>query len=375
VEEKVLTIDVTTAEPVVISNLPAAVPAPAVVKKKLGRPKKENKVSSPLIESWFKYLKKVSKIESEQTMRTYHNAISQLFLFFKSQAKDIFKLTDDDISLWLEHLKEEKKAPSTVQLYLIAARLFFSFLCSKKFINQNPCLVGNITIKAGVTPDSREEHKRSDLSLAQVQAMLAAMPAETEMELRNRAIVALMVTSGLRCCEVSEAQCGDMTSSGEYTYLKLRGKGHNEKRAQVKVDPHAEKMIRQYWAVRFSGKYPKGQDFMFVSTSRNHDFVTTKRKEIKKIADTSDMLSTRTIRTICKKAMDKIGIGDAQHVAHSLRHTAATLALDAGEALPNVQMMMRHKNLETTMIYQHSFDRKKNNAEITIGKKIFGETK
>ena len=371
-------VDTAVGEPVtidIVNNLPAVANAPAVVKKKLGRPKAK-KAETPILAMWYEHLNKVANIKSAQSERTYRNAIEQMYRYFSAQGKDVLKITADDISLWLSDLRAEK-APATVQLYLIAARLFFSFLCKKNFIVQNPCFIGNVTVKAKVSIDSHDEHKRSALSLEQVQKMLAEMPATTEMQLRNRAIVALMVTSGLRCCEVSEAQCGDMQSDGGYTYLVLRGKGHSEKKARVKVSPEAEKMIRQYWKVRFDGRYPKDKDYMFTSTSRNHDFVLASRKEqlkeVQSNSDVTDMLSTRTIRTIVKKAMKAIEIDDAQHVAHSLRHTCATLALEAGEPLPNVQIMMRHKNLDTTMIYQHKFDRKRNNAELAVSNLIFGE--
>ena len=370
-EEKVLTIDVTTAEPMIVSNLPAVVPAPAVVKKQLGRPKK-SEIVNPIVEQWLAFLKDFSGVKSEQSERTYRNAIGQLLSWFKDNGKNIANATTSDVSEWRDTLKASK-AKATVELYLVAARLFFAWLCKEGIVKQNPCNVGGLTLKSGVKVE--RAHKRADLSVKQIQEMLATMPAETEMELRNRAVVALMVTSGLRGVEVSEAQCGDMRTQGGYTYLVVRGKGHSEKALRVKIEPNTEKMIRQYWTVRFNGKYPKDKDFMFVSTSRNREFVTTSRKETKTLAGNSDILTTRTIRNICKKAMKAIGLDDAQHVAHSLRHTACSIALAAGESLPDVKDMMRHARLDTTLLYQHTFTREKNNAEITIGKKIFGETK
>lgn len=360
-EEKVLTIDVTTAEPVVISNLPAVVPAPVSIEVKkpiLGR--KSIKVENPLVEQWLAFLKDFSGLKSAQSERTYRNAIGQMLNWFKDNGKNIEAVTTSDVREWRDTLKVDK-APATVELYLVAARLFFAWLCNEGIIKQNPCNVGGLNLKSGVKVE--REHKRSDLTVEQIQAMLATMPAETEMELRNKSILALMCTSGLRGVEVSEAQCGDMRTQGGYTYLVVRGKGHSEKALRVKVEPNTERMIRQYWSVRFNGKYPKDKDFMFVSTSRNH------------IADTDDQLSTRTIREICKRAMKEIGLDDKQHSAHSLRHSACSIALSAGESLPDVKDMMRHARLDTTLLYQHAYTREKNNAEITIGKKIFGETK
>lgn len=357
-EEKVLTIEAATAEPMVVSNLPVVVPAPAVIQKRLGR--KSIKVENPLVEQWLAFLKDFSGLKSVQSERTYRNAIGQLLNWFKDNGRNVFAATTNDVREWRDAMKADK-SPATVELYLVAARLFFAWLCNEGVIKQNPCNVGGLNLKSGVKVE--REHKRSDLSVEQIQEMLATMPTQTEMELRNRAVVALMCTAGLRGVEVSEAQCGDMRTQGGYTYLILRGKGHSEKALRVKVEPNTETMIRQYWAVRFNGKYPKDKDFMFVSTSRNHT------------ADTDEQLSTRTIREICKKAMKAIGLDDKQHSAHSLRHSACSIALAAGEALPDVKDMMRHARLDTTLLYQHAYTREKNNAELTVGKIIFGEKK
>ena len=357
-------VDTAVASPVtidVVSNLPVVTNAPAVVEVKkpvLGR--KSLKVENPLVEQWLAFLKDFSGLKSAQSERTYRNAIGQLLNWFKDNGRNIFAATTNDVREWRDALKA-KLAPATVELYLVSARLFFAWLCNEGVIEHNPCNVGGLNLKSGVKVE--REHKRSDLSVEQIQEMLATMPAQTEMELRNRAVVALMCTAGLRGVEVSEAQCGDIRTQGGYTYLVLRGKGHSEKALRVKIEPNTEKMIRQYWAVRFNGKYPKDKDYMFVSTSRNHT------------ADADEQLSTRTIREICKKAMKAIGLDDKQHSAHSLRHSACSIALAAGEALPDVRDFMRHSRLDTTLLYQHAYTRERNNAELTVGKIIFGETK
>lgn len=191
-----------------------------------------------------------------------------------------------------------------------------------------------------------------------------AMPAETEMQLRNRAIVSLMVTSGLRCCEVQKALYEDLRTAGDSEVLYIQGKGHTSKDDYVKVAPAVGNMIRDYLKVRFKGNEPKARDYLFVSTSRNHATF-----------DKDDELSTQAIRAIVKKAMKDIGFTDSRHTAHSLRHTAATLMLRSGEDLNNVKQVLRHSNVQTTMIYAHALEREKNNAELAVSNLLFGETK
>lgn len=310
---------------------------------------------SGLVEEWMAFTKKHSGLKSAQSERSYRNAIKQALNYFCEHGVNIFAATDDDIYSWLEHLKKEK-SPSTVQMYLVAVRLFFAFLHKEKFIAENPCE----GMKAGVKID-RDKHKRDYLSVKRAQELIAAMPTETEMQLRDRAIVALMVTSGLRCCEVQKALYEDLRTAGDTEVLYIQGKGHTSKDDYVKVSPVVGAMIREYLKVRFNGNEPKNRDYLFVSTSRNHAKL-----------DSDDELSTQTIRAIVKKAMKAIGFEDSRHTAHSLRHTAATLMLRSGEDLHNVKQVLRHANVQTTMIYAHALEREKNNAELAVSNLLFG---
>lgn len=309
-----------------------------------------------LVFEWLDFTKKHSGI-SAQSERAYRNAIKQAVKYFSENGVNILTATDDDVYAWLESLKKEK-ADSTVQMYLVAVRLFFSWLYTKGHIAHNPCE----GMKAGVKIN-RDKHKRDYLSVSRTQELIATMPAGTEKELRNRAIVGLMVTAGLRCCEVQKALYEDLRTAGDTDVLYIQGKGHTAKDAYVKVAPDVANMIRDYLKVRFKNGKPKDKDYLFVSTSRNHT------------ADVDDELSTQAIRAIVKEAMKNIGFDDSRHTAHSLRHTAATLMLRSGEDLNNVKQVLRHSNVQTTMIYAHELEREKNNAELSVGKLIFGEKK
>ena len=312
-----------------------------------------------VVNAWIAFIKKFSGVASAQSERSYRNAIRQLYRYFTEHGVNIFTATTDDVSDWLAYLREEK-APSTVQTYLVAVRLFYSFLVAEKFISESPCKAGDARIQAGVKI-KRGVHKRDYLSTKQAKKMIAEMPAGTEKELRDRAIVSLMMTSGLRCCEVAAALYEDLRTAGDYDVLYIKGKGHTAKDDYVKVAPAVVEMIREYLRVRFNGAEPKGRDYLFISTSRNH----------KKLAK-DDELSTQAIRAIAKAAFGKIGFKDSRHTAHSLRHTAATLMLRTGQPIENVKDVLRHENIQTTMVYAHALEREKNNAEIAVGNLIFG---
>ena len=183
-----------------------------------------------LIQSWWEYTKKHSGLTSAQSERSYRNAIKQCLNWLSEEGVNVLSATDNHIFSWLEYLKVNK-AKATVQMYLVAVRLFFAWLCKEGFIGQNPCE----GMKAGVKID-RSQHKRAYLSADRARALLAAMPSETVMQLRDRAIVALMITTGLRCCEVQKALFEDLRPVGDCEVLYIQGKGHSEKDSFVKVE-------------------------------------------------------------------------------------------------------------------------------------------
>lgn len=312
-----------------------------------------------LVAEWLAFLKKYSNVTSAQTERSYRNAIMRLADYLNGQGINPLAATEPDISAWLDYLRANKAA-ATVQAYLVAVRLFYSFLYAQNYIADNPCKAGDLSLKAGVK--IKRDHKRDYLSVAKTQDLIAAMPSQTEKDLRDRAVVALMVTTGLRCAEVSKALYEDLRTAGDDDVLYILGKGHTEKDCFVKVAPDVMKMIREYFAVRFKDRKPSDRDYLFVSTSRNHAKL-----------DKDDELSTQAIRAIAKAAFKKIGYDDRRHTAHSLRHTAATLMLRAGEPLENVKTCLRHENIQTTLNYARALKREEINAELAVSNLIFGK--
>ena len=81
-------------------------------------------------------------------------------------------------------------------------------------------------------------------------------------------------------------------------------------------------------------------------------------------------MTARTVSRIAKTAMQGHGIDSPRLTAHSLRHTAVTLALLAGAPLQEVQAMARHRSINTTMIYAHNLNRMKAGAEHSIDELI-----
>ena len=279
--------------------------------------------SESLVDMWIKFTD--VRLSSQ---KTYVKALKQMFKYFCSNA--IINPTRGDIERWKSEMLVTKKA-TTVQLYIIAAKLFFKFLSQHNIY----------------------EHKKDALTITQCQALIQSIDISTSKGLRDRAIIALMMTAGLRTIEVVRADVGDLHSFADSVYLSIQGKGHDEKSAKVLVASQVYSFIQEYLKTR---KSLSNSEPLFTSTSRrNFD----------------QRLDTQSISKLVKKKLREISIDDNRHTAHSLRHTAATQALLNGVSLTQVQQVLRHSNINTTLIYSHAIERMKNKSEQTVADAIF----
>ena len=278
-----------------------------------------------------------------KTVETYTRAIRQLFAFFA--ARGITQPTREDLLSYRDDLRASGHKPTTVQNYITAARLFFQWLEQERIY---PNIAAHIK---GAKLD--KEHKKDYLTSRQVKAILGKVDRSTLQGLRDYAILALMITGGLRTIEVSRADIGDLRASGDNTVLYIQGKGRDEKTEYVKIDAKVEEAIREYLKARGSAAQTEP---LFSSLSNN-----SKGKR----------MSTRSISGIAKTHMQAAGFDSEKLTAHSLRHTAVTLSLLAGKNLAEVQQFARHANIATTQIYNHALDKAKNGCSEAIAKAIF----
>lgn len=280
---------------------------------------------------------------SPKTVETYKKALRQFFNYLalhgirQPQREDVLAFRDD--------LKTSGLKPTTVQNYITATRIFFKWTEQERLY---PNIAEHVK---GAKLD--KNHKKDYLTSRQTKEVLASIETYTEEGLRNYAILSLMVTGGLRTIEVSRANVGDLRTVGENTVLFIQGKGREEKTEYIKISAPVEKALRTYLKER---GFTTEEQPLFTSTSNN-----SKGKRI----------TTRTVSAVVKNAFKNAGYDSNRLTAHSLRHTAITLALLAGRDITEVQQFARHANLNTTMIYNHALDKAKNGCSDAITSAIF----
>lgn len=273
---------------------------------------------------------------------TYKKATKQFMRYLAENS--ITEPTRETVISWREYLRAEHK-PTTIQLYLTAIKLFFSWLEQEGLYKNIANKVKGVKIQKG--------HKKDSLTSNQSKEVLSDIDTTTAKGKRDYAIVALLLTTGLRTIEIVRADVADLRTVGDSTALFILGKGRDEKSEYVKVAPQVEKALREYLKTR---DIKDESEPLFTSTSNENK---------------GGRLTTRTISKIAKTSLVNAGLNSDRLTAHSFRHTAGTLALMNGAELTQVQQLLRHTNINTTMIYLHSIDRAKNNSEAIVADAIF----
>lgn len=290
-----------------------------------------------LFTRWLNFIEGTPK-----TKETYTRAIRQFIKYL--QDNEIAQPTKEDIKAFKEELAINHK-PSTVQNYLMAVKQFYKWLEEEQIA---PNVAKNVK---GVKLDA--EHKKDFLTTNQVKTLLASINTDSLKGKRDYSLIALMITTGMRTIEVERANIGDLRALGDFTALYYQGKGRSEKAEYKKVAPQVEKVLREYLTARGNNAE---EEPLFTSTANRNN---------------RERLTTRSISRIVKDRLVDAGLDSPRLTAHSLRHTTATQNLLNGGSLEETQLLLGHKSINTTMIYNHTLDRAKSKGEERIATAIF----
>ena len=274
------------------------------------------------------------------TIRSYRSGIKMFISFLEE--KNIVNPKREDIVNFKTALMEKGRKASTVALYLSAVRRFFSWSASEK-------LYPNIAQGVKSPKQDSSYHKRDYLNATQINTMLKHTDSK-----RNYAMLLLMSVTGLRTIEVVRADVGDIHTVDGMTLLNVQGKGRNAKSEFVKLPEPVVKALKEYLSERGN---VNGNEPLFVSESRRNR---------------GKRLTTRTVSGVAKQAMKRAGYDSPRLTAHSLRHSAATLALLSGRTLEDVSQFLRHSSISVTMVYSHHVQRLKSLCESSVCDSIFG---
>jgi integrase/recombinase XerC len=287
--------------------------------------------------SWLKYID-----VRPTTARNYDNAI-KYFIEWTAR-EEITTPTREDVVRYRDELLKEKSA-GTAQAYIMALKIFFSWV-------EDMGAGANIARRIKTPSPNRNQHKKGYLTEEQAAHLIGSIKGENLKDLRDRAIIMLMLTTGVRDIEVSRATLKDMKTVAGKPVLYVHGKGKDDASDFVKLTRQTRDAIESYLEAR--GDLEEEAP-LFASTSNNN---------------TGGQMTTRAISGTINARLKAAGLYSATITAHSLRHTAATIALRNGAELIEVKQLLRHANVNTTLIYVHELEREKNKSEEIIEEAI-----
>jgi len=225
-----------------------------------------------------------------------------------------------DVRRYGAGLSADGASPATVARKLAAIRGLYSFLVRTERAGQNPADL--------VSSPKRDQKLPRVLTAEQVRSLLEKIPARTPLELRDRAMLELAYSCGLRCEEIVNLDAGAFDPETEQ--LRVLGKGSKER--LLPVGEPAQRALRRYEErARHTLASDPRQRALFLSRSGRR-------------LSNSDV--TRRLGLWVRAAALASGVSP-----HSLRHSFATHLLEGGADLRTIQELLGHASISTTQVY------------------------
>ena len=291
---------------------------------------------------------------SDDTIKNYACQTKKYFQWCDAEGVAPIKATRADIKQYRRWLVEVKKyKPATIAFKLIVVRRLYAAAIERGLIVVNPAI--------GVHPPSecRDPAERiTYLEQPEVPYLLSAIPTDLSVpSLRERLLVAVMMLEGCRTVEMHRLNIKDIIRRGKNVGLRVKGK-RSLRIVPLTVD--LVKLLELYLEARLlTDEELTPNTPMFISVARNNRGHRLTRRSIQRIVD--KYLNATDLKHTSGRTPS----------AHSLRHTAGTLALRTGSDLRQVQDLLGHADPRTTAIYAHVGDRWKNNPALRFGVPLF----
>ncbi len=267
---------------------------------------------------FIRYLQQ-EKNASEHTLRSYLADLEQLFDFLGNRP-----LADVDhqvLRSFISHLLAQNISKTSINRKLSAIRTFFRYLNRQGIVAANPARL--------VATPKREKRLPAVLTMDQAVGLMdssgSAASGGGEQDLRDRAVLETLYSTGIRASELVGMNRDDIGMSDRL--VRIRGKGRKER-----VVPIGRKALDAI-------------DAYLQSKKKHHDAAVF-------TGPAGNRLTPRTVQRILEKYRKKLGFPQKAS-PHTLRHSFATHMLESGADLRAIQELLGHASLSTTQRYTH----------------------
>ena len=272
------------------------------------------------IEKFLEYIEKELNYTS-MTVIDYHNDLVLFANYIKNNKLNYLNLNKNDIINFLKYLDEKKYSNKSISRFLSSLRHFYTYLIEIKLLEDN--------IFKRIRNPKIEKKLPNYLNVLEIENLLNNLKEDTKEDIRNKCLVELLYSTGIRVSEASNIKLKDIDMHN--MTIRVFGKGRKERIAYFGAS--LKERLDKYLKIR-NDFLKKGEiDYLFINSI-------------------GGKLSRNSIENIFIKISD---IPEVKHKLspHTLRHTYATHLLNNGADLRSVQELLGHENLNTTEIYTH----------------------
>lgn len=281
-----------------------------------------NKKRTPnIIKDYVRYLK-LERNFSKNTLEAYQRDLRYLMEFAEQRDIAVWNLTLDDLERFVGELHDKGIVARSQARILSGVRAFYRFLVLDGYLKDDP---------TELLPSPQiGEHLPEYLSVEEIDMMEATIDLSKWEGQRNKAIIEVLFSCGLRVSELVNLKLSDIFE--EEKFIRVLGKGSKER--LVPISPQALKELHYWYLDRnLMNIKPGEEDYVFLNRRGAH------------------LTRTMILIMIKQTALDA---GIQKTISpHTLRHSFATALLKGGADLRAIQAMLGHEDIGTTEIYTH----------------------
>ena len=280
-----------------------------------------DKSTAEIVRRYLRYLK-LERNYSQNTIEAYRNDLRWLIDFLQANELNVLDVKLEHLEQFSGTLHEHLISPRSQARILSGLRSFYKYLLLDGYIEADPT-------ELLVSPHVRN-HLPDVLSTEEVDLLEASIDLSKPEGQRNKAIIEVLFSCGLRVSELVNLKLSDLFI--EEKYVRVMGKGSKER--LVPISAKAIKEL-QYWFRdrNLMSIQPGEQNYVFLNRRGAH--------------------LTRTMILIMIKQQAVLAGIKKTISPHTLRHSFATSLLEGGADLRAIQVMLGHEDIGTTEIYTH----------------------
>ena len=280
-----------------------------------------DKNSKDIVSRYRRYLK-LEKGYSANTLDAYMRDVDKLLRYLAMEQVDVLDVKLEDLEHFAAFISDLGIGPRSLARILSGVRQFYRFLVIDGYLEVDPTEL----LESPKQPD----HLPEVLSTAEVDLLEQAIDLSKWEGHRNRAIIEVLFSCGLRVSELTNLKLSNLYI--EEQYIRVMGKGSKER--LVPISPRALDELNYWFADRNVMKIKPGEeDYVFLNRRGQH-------------------LTRTMILIMIKRYAVEAGIKKTIS-PHTLRHSFATSLLEGGADLRAIQAMLGHESIGTTEIYTH----------------------